>query len=170
MQPAWVSTRPALWTSRGNRRIFLQRQVRADFFTVFDSRGSLDRRVIGWICSALIRQMDVDNPLWGAPRIHGKLLKLGFEVAPSSAAKYMTKRPPSALQGWLTFLRNHPTPIATMDLLAVPSVTFELLYAFIIVRLARNDLIWINATSHPIAEWITYQITEAFPWNEVHIT
>ena len=73
VQPAWVSTRPALWTSRGNRRIFLQRQVRADFFTVFDSRGSLDRRVIGWISSALIRQMDVDNPLWGAPLIHGEL-------------------------------------------------------------------------------------------------
>ena len=115
---------------------------------------------------ALIRQMSVDNPLWGAPRIHGELLKLGFEVAQSSVAKYMIKRPASPSQGWLTFLRNHSTQIAAMDLFAVPSVNFELLYAFIIVRLARRDLVWINVTSHPTAEWITHQITEAFPWNE----
>jgi hypothetical protein len=76
------------------------------------------------IC-ALIRQMSVDNPLWGAPRIHGELLKLGFEVAQSSVAKYMIKRPTSpSQQGWLTFLHNHSTQIAAMDLFVVPSVTF----------------------------------------------
>jgi hypothetical protein len=89
---------------------------------------------------ALIRRMSVDNPLWGAPRIHGELLKLGFEVAQSSVAKYMIKRPASPSQGWLTFLRNHSTQIAAMDLFVVPSVTFELLYAFIIVRLRAEIL------------------------------
>jgi transposase InsO family protein len=115
---------------------------------------------------ALIRQMSIENPLWGAPRIHGELLKLGFEVAESSVAKYMVKRrgPPS--QRWGTFLRNHAPEIAAMDLFAVPTIGFDLLYAFIIIRLDRRDLGWINVTTHPTAEWIARQLTEAFPWNE----
>jgi len=115
---------------------------------------------------ALIRQMSAENPLWGAPRIHGELLKLGFEVAQSSVAKYMVKRcgPPS--QGWRTFLRNHAPDIAAMDLFVVPTIGFDLLYVLVIVRLARRNLVWINVTPNPTAEWIARQITEAFPWNE----
>ncbi len=115
---------------------------------------------------ALIRQMSMENPLWGAPRIHGELLKLGFEVAQSSVGKYMVKRwgPPS--QGWLTFLRNHAPDIAAMDLFVVPTIGFDLLYAFVIVRLDRRELVWINVTANPTAEWVARQITEAFPWDE----
>ena len=115
---------------------------------------------------ALIRHMSVDNPLWGAPRIHGELLKLGFEVAQSSVAKYMVKRcgPPS--QGWRTFLRNHAPDIAAMDLFVAPTIGFDLLYVLVIIRLARRDLVWIDATPHPTAEWIARQVTEAFPWGE----
>jgi transposase InsO family protein len=115
---------------------------------------------------ALIRRMSIENQLWGAPRIHGELLKLGFEVAQSSVAKYMIKRrgPPS--QGWRTFLRNHAEDIAAMDLFVVPTIGFDLLYAYIIVRLDRRELIWISVTTHPTAEWVARQITEAFPWNE----
>src|SRR5471030_902754 len=89
---------------------------------------------------ALIRRMSMENPLWGAPRIHCELLKLGFEVAQSSVVKYMVKRggPPS--QGWCTFLRNHAPDIAAMDLFVVPTIGFDLLYAFIMVRLDRRDL------------------------------
>ena len=114
----------------------------------------------------LIRRMSLENQLWGAPRIHGELLKLGFEVAQSSVAKYMVKRrgPPS--QGWQTFLRNHAPDIAAMDLFVVPTLGFDLLYAFVIVRLDRRDLVWINVTATPTAEWMARQITEAFPWNE----
>jgi hypothetical protein len=114
----------------------------------------------------LIRSMSIENPLWGAPRIHGELLKLGFEVAQSSVAKYMVKRrgPPS--QGWSTFLHNHAPDIAAMDLFVVPTIGFRLLYAFVIVRLERRDLVWINVTTNPTAEWVARQITEAFPWNE----
>jgi transposase InsO family protein len=114
---------------------------------------------------ALIRRMSIENPLWGAPRIHGELLKLGFEVAQSSAAKYIVKRrvPPS--QGWRTFLRNHAPDIAAMDLFVVPSIGFDLLYALVIVRLDRRDLVWINVTTNPTAEWVARQITEAFPWD-----
>ena len=114
----------------------------------------------------LIRRMSVENPLWGAPRIHGELLKLGFEIAQSTVAKYMVKRhgPPS--QGWRTFLRNHAPDIAAMDLFVVPSIGFNLLYTLIIVRLDRRNLIWVNATTNPTADWIARQLTEAFPWNE----
>ena len=114
---------------------------------------------------ALIRRISIENPLWGAPRIHGELLKLGFEIAQSSVAKYMVKRrrPPS--QGWRTFLRNHARDIAAMDLFVVPTIGFDLLYAFIIVRLDRRDLAWINVTTNPTAEWVARQLTEAFPWD-----
>src|SRR6202035_2576675 len=115
---------------------------------------------------ALIRRMSIENRLWGAPRIHGELLKLGFEVAQSSVAKYIVKRrvPPS--QGWRTFLRNHAPDIAAMDLFVVPTIGFDLLYALVIVRLDRRELVWINVTAHPTDEWVARQIAEAFPWNE----
>src|SRR3982075_1415194 len=114
----------------------------------------------------LIRRMSVENPLWGAPRIHGELLKLGFEVAQSSVAKYMVKRCGWPSQGWRTFLRNHAPEIAAMDLFVVPTIGFDLLYAFVIVRLGRRDLVWINVTANPTAEWVARQIAEAFPWDE----
>ena len=110
--------------------------------------------------------MSLENPLWGAPRIHGELIKLGFEVAQSSVAKYMVKRPGPPSQGWRTFLRNHAPDIAAMDLFIAPTIGFELLYAIIIVRLNRRELVWINVTTRPTAEWIARQITEAFPWDE----
>ena len=115
---------------------------------------------------ALIRQMSSENQLWGAPRIHGELLKLGFSVAQSSVAKYMVKRrgPPS--QGWKTFLRNHAPDIAAMDLLVVPTIGFKLLYGFVVVRIDRRDLVWINVTTNPTAEWVARQVTEAFPWDD----
>jgi len=128
-----------------------------------NSRGGRPR--IETELRALIRQMSTENLLWGAPRIHGELLKVGFEVAQSSVAKYMVKRrgPPS--QGWKTFLRNHAPDIAAMDLFVVPTIGFKLLYGFVIVRLHRRDLVWINVTANPSAEWVARQITEAFPWD-----
>src|SRR5712671_4291877 len=114
---------------------------------------------------ALIRRMSIENPLWGAPRIHGELLKLGFEVAQSSVANYMVKRrgPPS--QEWRTFLSNHAPEIAAMDFFVVPTIGFDLLYGFVIMRLDRRDLVWINVTANPTAEWVARQITDAFPWD-----
>ena len=113
---------------------------------------------------ALIRRMSVENLLWGAPRIHGELLKLGFAVAQSTVAKYMAGRADPSGQRWSTFLRNHSPHIAAMDLFVVPTIGFNLLYVLVIVRLARRELVWLNVTAHPTAEWIAQQITEAFPW------
>src|SRR5712692_7192809 len=128
-----------------------------------NSRGG--RPQIEMELRAQIRQMSTENQLWGAPRIHGELLKLGFSVAQSTVARYMVKRrgPPS--QGWRTFLRNYAPDIAAMDLFVVPTIGFKLLYGFVIVRIDRRDLVWINATTNPTAEWVARQITEAFPWD-----
>ena len=112
----------------------------------------------------LIREMSIANPLWGAPRIHGELLKLGIDVGQTTVAKYMAKttRPPS--QGWKTFLVNHADGIASMDLFVVPTISFRLLYGFLILLHARRELLWLGVTAHPTAEWIAQQITEAFGW------
>jgi transposase InsO family protein len=130
------------------------------------SRSRGGRPQIDLELRTLIRQMSMENLLWGAPRIHGELLKLGFSVAQSTVATYMVKRrgPPS--QGWRTFLRNHAPDAAAMDLFVVPTLGFRILYGFVIVRLHRRDLVWINVTTNPTAEWVARQITEAFPWDE----
>src|SRR5713226_3124905 len=127
------------------------------------SRGGRPRIEMG--LRVLIRQMSTENQLWGAPRIHGELLKLGFSVAQSTVAKYMVKRRGQPSQGWRTFLLNHAPDIAAMDLFVVPTIGFKLLYGFVIVRLHRRDLVWINVTTNPTAEWVARQITEAFPWD-----
>jgi hypothetical protein len=109
--------------------------------------------------------MSKDNPLWGAPRIHGELLKLGFELAESTVSKYMIKYrgPPS--QTWRTFLRNHADAIAAIDLCVVPTLTFGCLFAFLVVSHGRRRLLWFAVTAHPTAEWLARQIVEAFPWD-----
>ena len=113
----------------------------------------------------LIRGMCEENRLWCAPRIHGELLKLGFTVAQSTISKYMLRgrRPPS--QGWKTFLRNHADGIAAVDFLVVPTLTFERLFAFVVLDLGRRSILWIGVTTNPTALWLANQITEAFPWD-----
>jgi len=129
------------------------------------SRGRGGRPPISSELRTLIRRMSRENVLWGAPRIQGELLKLGFSVAQSTVARYMAKRDDPSGQSWSTFLRNHALHIAAMDLFVVPSIGFVQLYVLVIVRLARRELAWVNVTRHPTAEWIAQQITEAFPWN-----
>ena len=110
--------------------------------------------------------MSLTNRLWGAPRIHGELLKLGIEVAQSTVAKYMVRRhrPPS--QSWATFLRNHADGIAATDLLVVPTIDFRLLYCLIVLGHGRRRLVHYAVTAHPTDEWMARQIVEAFPWEE----
>ena len=114
----------------------------------------------------LIREMSIANPLWGAPRIHGELLKLGIDIGQTSVAKYMARRrgPPS--QGWKTFLNNHADGIAAMDLLVVPTISFRLLYGLLIMGHGRRQILWFGVTSHPTAEWMANQLTEACGWEQ----
>ena len=114
----------------------------------------------------LIREMSIANPLWGAPRIHGELLKLGIDVGQTSVAKYMVKRrgPPS--QGWKTFLHSHADGIAAMDLFVVPTISFRLLYRLLIMGHGRRQILWFGVTAHSTPEWIANQITEACGWEQ----
>jgi len=126
------------------------------------SRGRPGRPRVSRELRELIRRMNWENPLWGAPRIHGELLKLGFEVAESTVSRYMIKHrgPPS--QTWRTFLRNHAEAIAAIDLCVVPTLTFEYLFAFLVMGHGRRRLLWFAVTRHPTAEWLAQQIIEAF--------
>ena len=143
------------WHRRGFRR-----------FWRWKSRRRAGRPAVSSEIRSLVRQMSRENSLWGAPRIHGELLKLGIDTSQSSVAKYMERRrgPPS--QSWRTFLRIHAPHIAAVDLFVVPTIGFKLLYGLAILRLDRRRLVWTNVTANPTAEWIAREITEAFPWDQ----
>jgi transposase InsO family protein len=113
--------------------------------------------------------MSLANRLWGAPRIHGELLKLGIEVAQSTVAKYMARSGRGRSQTWKTFLHNHVAGIGAMDFLIVPTVGFRLLFVLVILRHQRRRLISLSVTAHPTAEWIARQITDALPWDETPV-
>jgi hypothetical protein len=102
----------------------------------------------------LIRTISRDNPLWGAPRIHGELLKLGIDIAQSTVAKYMSRRCGPRSPGWQAFLRNHTAHIAGIDLFVVPTIGFKLLYGLVILRLERRRLVWTDVTANPTAELV----------------
>jgi hypothetical protein len=135
-------------------------------FWRWKSRRLAGRPAVSADIRSLVRRISRDNPLWGAPRIHGELLKLGIDIAQATVAKYMVRRrgPPS--QGWKTFLRNHFPHIAAIDMFVVPTISFGMLYGLAIIKLHRRHLVWINVTANPTADWIARQITEAFPWDQ----
>jgi hypothetical protein len=137
-------------------------------FWRWKSRQRAGRPAVAHEVRRLIREMSLANPLWGAPRIHGELLKLGIDVGQTSVAKYMARRrrPPS--QGWRTFLLNHADGIASIDLFVVPTVSLRLLYGLLVLGHGRRRILWIGVTAHPSAEWIARQVTEAAAGTHFH--
>jgi transposase InsO family protein len=125
-----------------------------------DGRPTVPREV-----RDLIRRMSRENPLWGAPRIHGELLKLGIEVSQATVSKYIKNLPRPPSQTWLTFLRNHIHCSASMDFFVLPTATFRLLFVLIVLHHERRRIVHIGVTAHPTATWIKQQMTEAFPWD-----
>jgi len=113
----------------------------------------------------LIRRTSRDNPLWGAPHIHGELLKLGIEVSEATVARYMVKSPQPPAQTWLTFIKNHTSKIAAIDFFTVPTVAFKTLYIFVVLSLDRRQIVHFNVTDSPTAEWTSLQLTQAFPFD-----
>src|ERR1700724_1061932 len=125
------------------------------------SRRRCGRPTVPLEIRRLIREMSIANPLWGAPRIHGELLKLGIEIGQTSVAKYMARKRAPPSQGWKTFLRNHADGIVAMDLFVVPTISFRLLYGLLIMGHGRRQILWFGVTSHPTAEWLANQLREA---------
>ena len=109
--------------------------------------------------------MSRDNPLWGAPRIHGELLKLGIDIGETSVAKYMARgrKPPS--QTWRTSLENHVKTMVSVDFFTVPTIRFQVLYVFLILAHDRRRILHFGVTAHPTAEWTAQPLREAFPWD-----
>ncbi len=114
----------------------------------------------------LIRRMAAQNPLWGAPRIHGELLKLGFHVSQATVSRYMPRHPPDPDHRWRTFLHNYLKCTVSIDFLVVPTLTFKIFFVLIVLSHDRRKVVHFGVTANPTAEWTAQQITEAFPWEE----
>jgi len=130
-------------------------------------RGQPGRPLISGEVRDLIRKMCRENPLWGAPRIHGELLKLGIDIGETSVSKYMvrSRKPPS--QTWRTFLENHLTQMVSIDFFTVPTIRFQVLYVFLVLAHNRRRILHFNVTAHPTAEWTGQQLREAFPFDQL---
>ncbi len=113
----------------------------------------------------LILRMSRENPLWGAPRVHGELMKLGIKVSEATVSKYMTRPPKPPSQTWRMFLRNHANGLASIDFFVLPTATFRLLFVFFALHHERRRIVHFGVTANPTAAWVVQQITEAFPWD-----
>src|SRR5882724_7375332 len=114
----------------------------------------------------LIFRMVADNPTWGAPRAHGELLMLGFDLSERTVSRWMKRAPrdPESAKRWLTFLRNHRGAIAAMNFFAVPTITFGMIYCFFVISHDRRHILHLNVTKHPTSFWVVQQLREAFPF------
>jgi putative transposase len=160
----WNEWRAALVIVKPETVIAWHRRAFRSFWT-WKSRRRIGRSSVPPDVRALIRRMSDANPRWGAPRLHGELLKLGIEVSQSTVAKYIVRRrhPPS--QTWRTFLANHIGQIVAADFFVVPTATGRLLFVFVILAHARRRIVHVAVTEHPTAAWTSQQLREAFPWD-----
>jgi transposase InsO family protein len=130
-------------------------------YWAWKSRRRWGRPAIGRDLRDLIRQMSRANPLWGAPRIHGELLKLGLTISQATVSKYMVRRQRPPSQGWRTFLKNHAADLIALDFFTVPTATFRVLFVLVMLTHGRRRLVHFNVTEHPTAEWTARQLLEA---------
>ena len=135
------------------------------FWTWKVRRGQPGRPVVPKDVRELIRRMSCENPLWGAPRIHGELLKLGIDIGETSVGKYMIRRRKPPSQTWRTFLENHVKTMVSVDFFTVPTIRFQVLYVFLVLAHDRRRIVHFNVTAHPTAEWTAQQLRDAFPWD-----
>jgi transposase InsO family protein len=161
----WTEWRSAIVLVQPETVIAWHRRAFRLFWT-WKSRHRVGRPAVSPAVRALIRSMSQANPLWGAPRIHGELLKLGIDVSQASVAKYLVRhrRPPS--QTWRTFLANHIGQIMAADFFVVPTATGRLLFVLVMLAHHRRRVVHVAVTAHPTAAWTAQQLREAFPWDQ----
>jgi len=162
---SWRGWREAIHIVKPDTVIAWHRQGFRLFWT-WKSRHHFGRPAVSPDVRALIREMSTANPLWGAPRIHGELLKLGISVSESTVAKYMRPHPRPPSQSWRTFLTDHASQLMAADPFVVPSVTFRLLFVLVILAHDRRQIVHVAVTEHPTAAWTAQQLRNAFPENE----
>ena len=161
----WAGWRDALVIVTPKTVIRWHRAAFRLFWTMKSRRKRRGRQPVAREVRNLIRRMSEENTSWGAPRIHGELLKLGIKVSQASVSKYMVhhSRPPS--QTWRTFLDNHVGSLASIDFFVVPTAMFAVLFVFVVLRHERRRIVHFGITAHPRAAWVAQQIREAFPWD-----
>ncbi|HEX4166722.1 MAG TPA: hypothetical protein VHZ55_14750, partial [Bryobacteraceae bacterium] len=161
----WRDWKSALMIVKAETVIAWHRKGFRLFWTWRIRRGKPGRPSVPQEVRDLIRMLSRNNPRWGAPRIHGELLKLGIEITEPTVAKYMVRhrKPPS--QTWRTFLDNHVKTIVSVDFFTVPTIRFEILYVFLVLAHERRRIVHFAMTAHPTAEWTVQQLREAFPWD-----
>ena len=165
LSQAWLGWRSTVHIVRPDTVIAWHRRgVR--LFWRWKSRHRLGRPSVSHDIRALICEMSTANPLWGAPRIHGELQKLGISVSQSTVAKYMRRPPRPPSQTWRTFLANHASQIMAVDFFVVPTVTFRMLFVLVILAHERRRIVHVAVTEHPTAAWTAQQLRNAFPGNE----
>jgi len=135
------------------------------FWTCTVRHGRTGRPTVSREIRDLIHTMSRANPLWGAPRIHGELLKLGIDIGETSVGKYMVRHRKPPTQTWLTFLDNHISQFVFFDFFTVPTIRFQVLYVFLVLAHERRRILHFNVTAYPTAEWTAQQLRNAFPWN-----
>jgi putative transposase len=162
---SWTGWRAALVIIKPETIIAWHRQGFRVYWT-WKSRRRTGRPTVPADIRALIRTMSQTNPLWGAPRIHGELLKLGVDVSQPTVAKYMVRRGKPPSQTWRAFLANHLQQIAAADFFVVPTATCRMLFVLLILAHERRRIVHIAVTDHPSAAWTAQQLREAFPWDE----
>jgi hypothetical protein len=162
----WSGWRPCLQMVQPDTVIRWHRRAFAWYWTRRSRHRRPGRPDVAAEIRDLIRRMSQANPLWGAPPIHGELLKLGIAVAPSTVARYLPRprKPPS--QTWRTFLTNHLAQTAAIDFFTVPTVTFRVLFVFVVLSHERRRVAHFGVTEHPTQEWTMQQMREAFPWDQ----
>jgi putative transposase len=161
----WTEWRTALVIVKPETVVAWHRQGFRLWWT-WKSRRRMGRPTVPADVRALIRTMAQANPRWGAPRIHGELLKLGIDVCQATVAKYMMRQRQPPSQTWRTFLRNHIGQIVAADFFVVPTATYRLLFVLVLLAHDRRRIRHVAVTAHPTAEWTAQQLREAFPWEE----
>jgi len=162
----WGDWRSALAIVKPETVIAWHRKGFRLFWTWKVRRGKAGRPAVTREVRDLIRRLSRENPLWGAPHIHGELLKLGLEIGETSVGKYMLRRRKPPSQTWRTFLDNHVKDLVSVDLFTVPTIRFQILYVFLVLAHDRRRVIHFNVTAHPTAEWTGQQLREAFPFDQ----
>ena len=159
----WTRWSEVLHVVKPQTVIRWHRQSFRAFWTWKSRRGRVGRPRVGAELADLVRTMALANPLWGAPRIHGELLKLGFDVWQRTVARLMPRRPKPPSQTWRTFLQNHVADLVSVDFFVVPTATFRILYVFVVLLHHRRRVVHFNVTDSPAAAWRAQQNVEAFP-------
>ena len=163
----WIDWRSSLVIVKPETVIAWHRKGFRLFWTWKVRRGQPGRPPVPKDVRDLIRKLSRDNPLWGAPRIHGELLKLGIDIGETSVGKYIVRKRKPPSQTWRTFLENHVKTMVSIDFFTVPTIRFQVLYVFLVLAHDRRRIVHFNVTAHPTAEWTGQQLREAFPFEQV---